>query len=123
MEEIEEVLTAMLDSVPGAAMAGLLGMDGLGVQIALAESLQEVETEVLEVELAALAEAVQKATGALASGPSSEFFLGTARLNFLGVSLAGESPPSYFLVLGFSPDGDLGKAREALSRACASLSA
>lgn len=120
MKEIEEVLTTMLDSVPGAAMAGLLGMDGLGVQIALAESFQEVETEVLEIELAALAEAVQKAAGTLASGPSPEFFLGTARLNFLGVPLTGHF--SYFLVLGFSPEGDLGKAREALSRARASLS-
>lgn len=121
MEEIEEVLMTMLDSVPGATVAGLLGVDGLGVQIALTGSLQEVETEVLEVELAALAEAVQKAAGALASGPSPEFFLGTARLNFLGVPLPGESP-SYFLILGFPPESDLGKAREALGRARASLS-
>lgn len=121
MEEIEEVLTRMLDSVPGATVAGLLGMDGLGVQIALAESSQEMETEALEVELAALAEAVQKAADVLASAPSPEFFLGTARLNFLGALLPGESP-SYFLFLGFPPESDLGKAREALGRARASLS-
>jgi|GEM_PF-1628071 predicted regulator of Ras-like GTPase activity (Roadblock/LC7/MglB family) len=129
MEEIEEVLADLLGSVPGATMAGLLGMDGLAVQIALAESFQEVETELLEVELAALAEAVQKAAGALAAAPSPEFFLGTPRCNFLGAPLnagvgTGEMPAltSYFLVLGLSPDADLGKAREALKRACASLS-
>ncbi|MGB9722449.1 MAG: hypothetical protein ACP5OO_00540 [Chloroflexia bacterium] len=119
MEEIEEVLTTMLASVPGAVLAGLLGMDGLGVQIALAESFQEVDSEILEVELASLAEAVQKAAGALTAHPSPEFFLGTARFNFLGTPLTDE--PAYFLVLGFSSEGDLDQAHEALGRARAAL--
>jgi len=116
MENIEETL-ANLANVPGATMAALLGMDGVGVQMALGDAWQGAEQEVIEIELAALAEAVQKAAQRLQVNPSPEFFLSTAQSNFLGAMV----DPSHFLILGLESSGDLEQAGEALATACSAL--
>ena len=113
MDQVEQVLASLLEQVPGAILAGLLGMDGIGVQVALGEDWQETDTQVVEVELGALGAAVQEAAARLQAGPSPEFFLGTAQANFLGMMV----DPSYFLVLGLPPASDLEQARAALGQA------
>jgi len=113
MDRVEQVLTSILEDLPGASMAAMLGTDGVGVQIALGDAWREADPEVAEVELAALAVAVQKAARRLGGGMSQDFFLSTAQSNFLGIML----DPSYFLVLGLDPTGDLDRAREALAQA------
>jgi predicted regulator of Ras-like GTPase activity (Roadblock/LC7/MglB family) len=113
MENIEETLSNLVQAVPGAAMAAFLGLDGVGVQIALSDAWKDMEQEVIELELAALAEAVQKAAHGLQAGPSPEFFLSTTQANFVGAMVN----TAYFLVLGMQPDGDLGQAGDALGEA------
>lgn len=113
MENIEGILSTLVQAVPGATMAAFLGLDGVGVQIALGDAWKDVEQEIIEVELAALAEAVQKAVQGLQAGPSPEFFLSTARASFLGAMV----DESYFLVLGMAPGGDLERAAEGLAEA------
>ncbi len=118
MESIEETLANLINSVPGATMAALLGMEGVGVQMALGADWEQADQEVIEVELAALAEAVQKTAQRFQSGQSSpEFFLGTAKADFLGAMVDS----SYFLVLGLAPNSDLERAGEILGDACLSL--
>lgn len=113
MEQIEQVLAAVMEQTPGAILAGLLGADGVGVHILLGEDWQETDTQAVEVELAALGAAVQAAAAGLQAQPSPEFFLGTAQANFLGVMV----DPAYFLILGLPTDGDLDQARAALDQA------
>ncbi len=113
MDRIEETLTSLLSTVSGASMAAMLGMDGVSVQMALSDAWQVAESQVIEVELASLAEAVQKAAAEIAAETSTEFFLSTAKANFLAMMVS----PSYFVVLGLEPHGDLALAREALGEA------
>ena len=118
MENIEETLANLINNVPGATIAALVGMDGIGVQMALGADWQEADQDVIEVELAALAEAVQKTAQRFTAGQNSpEFFLGTARADFLGAMV----DLSYFLVLGLAPNSDLERAGEALGDACLAL--
>jgi hypothetical protein len=98
-------------------MAAFLGLDGVGVQAALGDAWKDVEQELIEVELAALAEAVQKVAGRLQAGPSPEFYLSTARANFVGAMVDS----AYFLVLGMEPGSDLERAGAGLAQACQSL--
>jgi len=113
MGTIEETLANLVEAVPGATMAAFLGLDGVGVQMALGDAWKDVAQESVEVELAALAEAVQKTAGRLQSGPSPEFLLCTAAASFVGAMV----DPSYFLVLGMAPGSDLERAGEALAEA------
>jgi len=117
MDPVEQVLAEVMEQMPGAILAGLLGTDGVGVQVALGEDWQETDAQAVEVELAALGAAVQKAAAGLEANPSPDFFLGTAQANFLGVMVS----PAYFLVLGLPPDGDLDRARAVLNQARAAL--
>ena len=119
MKDIEETLANLVHAVPGATMAALVGMDGVGVQMAVGNAWQEIPQEVLEIELAALAEAVQNTVQRLQAGPSPEFFLSTARASFLGAMV----DPAYFLVLGMEPNGDLERAGESLGEAVEALAA
>jgi predicted regulator of Ras-like GTPase activity (Roadblock/LC7/MglB family) len=112
MDSVEEILSSMLE-VPGVLMATLLGLDGMGVQTALSEDWQGVDTEALDIELATLANSVQRAAGGLGAEVSSEFIFGTVQVSFVGIML---NHP-YFLVVGVEPWADLDLAREALSRA------
>jgi predicted regulator of Ras-like GTPase activity (Roadblock/LC7/MglB family) len=117
MDDLEDMLTSLLGSVPGATMAALLGMDGVGVEVILRQDWRDMELAVLEVELAALSEAVQKAAARMGASASPDFFLGTAQANFLGQIV----DPAYFLVLGLEPTSDLALARTALGQASAAL--
>lgn len=113
MEKVEEILNSIVGEVPGATMATLFGVDGVGVQAALGDAWESMGAEALDVELASLASAVQRAAERLGAGASPEFFLGTARADFVGTML--DDP--YFLVLGLEPGSDLDGAREALAQA------
>jgi len=117
MDPLEEVLSSLIEGVPGASMAALLGVDGVAVQVALGEAWQGVDQAVLEVELASLAESVQKAARGLGAAASEAFFLGTVQASYLGTML----DTSYFLVLGLGPAGDLARARSLLEQARATL--
>lgn len=118
MENIEETLANLVNGVPGATMAALLGMDGVGVQMALGTDWEQIDQGVIEVELAALAGAVQRTAQRFQSEQGSpEFFLSTAQADFLGAMVDS----SYFLVLGLAPNSDLERAGELLGDACLSL--
>lgn len=119
MDDLEEVLDSLVEEVPGAIMAGLLGLDGVGAHIAFSEAWRDSEEELIEVELATLANAVQEAARRLHDESSSEFFLQTAQASFLGMMLGS----SYFLVLGLEPGGTLEPGRDALAQALETLAA
>lgn len=110
VDKFEQILTALVDQVSGGAIAAMLGMDGVGVHVALAEAWKESDREVLEVELAELADGVQRTARELGEGESPTFFLGTPEINFLGTMVDA----AYFVVLGVEPGGDLAQAEEAL---------
>ncbi|MGC8873671.1 MAG: roadblock/LC7 domain-containing protein [Chloroflexia bacterium] len=113
MDEITEALSSLMEQIPTARMAALLGMDGIGVQVVMGEPWSEAEAALLEVELATLAEAVQRACDRLGAGTAREFFLETARATFLGTML----DRGYFLVLGLEGAADLPQARAMLAQA------
>jgi hypothetical protein len=101
----------MLDSTPGAVLSALLGVDGLGVEVVFNDGWSGADRNVLEIELAALAEGLLRADGQFDVTVGEEFFLGTGKVNFVGAMLA----PDYFIVLGLAPDGDLAQAWGALA--------
>lgn len=117
MKNLAEVLSTLIDEVPGTAMAALLGVDGVGVQVELGGAWADMDPSMIEIELAALAEAVLHASQSLQHGMSPEFFLGTTQANFVGAMLDQD----YFLALGLEPTADLSLAGEALARALEAL--
>jgi predicted regulator of Ras-like GTPase activity (Roadblock/LC7/MglB family) len=117
MENLTEILSTLIEEVPGTAMAALLGMDGIGVEVQFGKAWEDMDASTIEVELAALAEAVLNASQGLESGMSPEFFLGTTQANFVGAML----DESYFLILGLEPTADLSPAGEALANALEAL--
>jgi|YelNatPaOPRAMG01_1025707.scaffolds.fasta_scaffold80133_2 predicted regulator of Ras-like GTPase activity (Roadblock/LC7/MglB family) len=118
MDAIEAALTSLLE-FPGARMAALLGTDGVGVQVVLGESWSQVDPAAVEVELAALAETVQRTCARLEAGAPQEFFLETAQAAFVGTML----DPGYFLALGLEPGADLPRARALLAQARSKIEA
>lgn len=119
MDAIAEALGSLVQELPGARMAALLGMDGIGVQVVLGEAWSEKQPALLEVELAALAEAVQRTCERLEAGPIREFFLETGEAAFVGTVL----DHGYFLVLGLERTADLPRARAMLAQARSKIEA
>ncbi|MBN1484720.1 MAG: hypothetical protein JXA37_08355 [Chloroflexia bacterium] len=113
MDKIEQALTAVMDSVPDATLVALLGLDGVNVQMNRDEGWQALDPQMIEVEIAALAEAVQRTSLRLGPEASPQFFVSTTRANLMGLML----DPDYVLVLAMNPTGSLDRAQQALAQA------
>lgn len=101
-----EILNDAANSVEGAMVVGLIGVDGIGVETVINNGY-ELDSEAVEVELAGLVGSVSRATQALAGGPVKDLFVEAENQSYV-ISLLDRN---YFLVVMLGPDANLGRAR------------
>jgi predicted regulator of Ras-like GTPase activity (Roadblock/LC7/MglB family) len=106
---INEILLEALERVHGAQLAGIVGTDGLGVEMTLAEGMP-FEREEIEVELAALTSSAAITAGRLGGGAVRDIIVEADEVTFLASMIT----PGYYAVLGVMANGSLGRARFAV---------
>lgn len=104
-------LTAILHEaivkVKGAQFAGVIGTDGLGVEMVYADDAIDLDLELAELELATLAANASAASDRIGSGLVRDMVVETDDLTYLAAMIT----PGYYAVLGLRTDGNLGRAR------------
>ncbi len=106
-----EILTDAANSVEGAMAVGLIGVDGIGVETIVTNGY-ELDTEMLEVELAGLVGNVSRAAQALSAGPVKDLFVEAETRSYLVTLLDND----YFLMVLLGPLANLGRARFEVKR-------
>ena len=106
-----EILTEATRNVEGIVAAGLVGVDGIGVESVSANG-DEFDVEATEVELAGLVGNVNRAALALSAGNIKDVILEAENHSYL-ISLVDKN---YFLVLTLGPGANLGRARFEVKR-------
>lgn len=104
------ILNATLDSVNEARFAGVVGTDGLGIEMVFADEGSAYDLELAEIELAALTAAASAASSRIGTGRVHAVMMETDVLAYLAALVT----PGYFAVLGLPPGNDLDHARSAL---------
>ncbi len=106
-----EILAEATHNVEGIVAAGLVGVDGIGVETVSADG-EVMDTQAAEVELAGVVGSIKRATQALSAGGLKDVLIESEKLSYL-ISLIGQD---YFLVLTLGPDANLGRARFEVKR-------
>lgn len=106
---LTDILQEAVDRVKGARLAGVIGSDGLGVEMVVADDLPH-QREEAEIELASLASAASMAAERLGAGKVRDIILEADDLTYVASLIT----PGYFAVLGVNSNGNLGRARFAV---------
>ncbi len=106
---LTDILNEAVDRVKGARLAGVIGSDGLGVEMVLADGLPH-DREEAEIELAGLAATASMTTSRLGAGQVRDIIIEADDLTYLASMIT----PGYFAVIGISSNGNLGRARFAV---------
>jgi predicted regulator of Ras-like GTPase activity (Roadblock/LC7/MglB family) len=104
---LTDILYEALDSVPGARFAGVVGTDGLSIEMVYADGDDTYDLGLAELELATIAATVSAASGRIGSGHVLDLTIETEDLTFMASLII----PGYFAVLALPSDGDIGDAR------------
>lgn len=107
---MEDILYEAIDRVRGAEIAGVIGTDGLGVEMVVAEPDLPYPIEEVELELAGLTSFASITASRLDMGMLYDLTIEADELTYL-ISLI---IPGYFAVLGVRTNGSLGRARFAV---------
>ncbi len=107
---MHEVLRSAVDSVQGAKLAGVVGTDGLSVEMLLNDVDAGFDSNLAEIELGGLAAAASAATQRMQAGQLRDLIVEGDTLTYL----ASQVIPGYYAVLGIPTNGNLGRARFAL---------
>jgi predicted regulator of Ras-like GTPase activity (Roadblock/LC7/MglB family) len=106
---LTDILNEAIDKISGALFAGVVGTDGLGVEMAFAGD-GGLDLELAELELGTVASAASAASARIGSGYVLDLTIETEDLTYL----AGLITPGYYAVLGVRPEASLGRARFAV---------
>jgi predicted regulator of Ras-like GTPase activity (Roadblock/LC7/MglB family) len=106
-----EILTEATRNVEGIVAAGLVGVDGIGVETGSANG-DLIDVESIEIELAGLVGNVNRAASALSAGAIRDVIVEAENQSYL-ISLIDKN---YFLVLTLGPGANLGRARFEVKR-------
>ncbi|MEI8166505.1 MAG: roadblock/LC7 domain-containing protein [Chloroflexales bacterium] len=104
---LTHIIHEAIENVPGARFAGVVGTDGLSIEMAYADHSDAYELELADLELATLAANASAASNRIGSGHVRAITVETEDLTYLASLIT----PGYFAVLGLSADSNLGKAR------------
>ncbi|NTU81448.1 MAG: hypothetical protein HGA45_19050 [Chloroflexales bacterium] len=104
---LTNIIYEALDNVSGVRFAGVVGTDGLSVEMAYADDEDGYDLELAELELATLLANASAASDRIGSGCVCALTVETEALTYLASLIT----PGYFAVLGLNADGNLGKAR------------
>ncbi len=107
-----EVLEDTARSVEGLVAVGLVGLDGIGVEMLLADGVEGVDHEEVEVELAGMVSSLNRSLNAMSAGKTRELILEADNLCYL-LSMVD---PNYFLAFIMSAGTNLGRARFEMRR-------
>lgn len=113
---IREILNNTVESVEGAYAAGLIGTDGIAVEIIEAEADDRDDMEANEqmaVELGGLMGALNRSASKLEGGKIKDFIITASERTFIASMVDKE----YFVVLILNAEGNLGRARFELKQA------
>jgi predicted regulator of Ras-like GTPase activity (Roadblock/LC7/MglB family) len=105
-----DFLYEAVDVVSDARLAGVIGTDGIGVEMLLDVESVPHDIRAAELELAWFLSSCSRTSDRLSVGQVSDVVLHTDELTYL-LSLI---VPGYFAVLGVLPDGNMDRARFAL---------
>jgi predicted regulator of Ras-like GTPase activity (Roadblock/LC7/MglB family) len=100
-----DILHEALDNVRGAQLAGVVSVDGLGVDVVTADTTRDAD--VLGVELGEVAASIAGASQRLSSGAVRDFLLEAEHATYV----ASQVLPGYYAVLAVMPDTNVGRAR------------
>lgn len=106
---LTDILNEAVDRVKGARLAGVIGSDGLGVEMVLLDDLPH-DREEAEIELAGLASTAAMAANRLGAGKVRDIIVEAEDLTYIASLIT----PGYFAVLGITSNGNLGRARFAV---------
>ncbi|KPL81198.1 MULTISPECIES: roadblock/LC7 domain-containing protein [Herpetosiphon] len=109
---MKDILASAIENVPGVKLAGVVGTDGLGVEMLLNDVDANFSKDVAEVELGGLAAAAAGAASRLKAGQVRDVAVETDNATYL----ASQIIPGYFAVLAVNGGGNLGRARFALKQ-------
>lgn len=104
-----DILYEAVEEVGGVQLAGVIGTDGLGVEMLIADEDIEPYREEVEMELAELASAASATVQRLGAGTVYDVIVEAEDLTYL-ISMV---IPGYYAVLGMR-NGNLGRARFAV---------
>ncbi|NJP07370.1 MAG: hypothetical protein HC837_17975 [Chloroflexaceae bacterium] len=106
---LTDILYDALDSVYGAQIAGVIGTDGLSVEMVITEDLPH-EVEDAEFELSGLTAMAAASADRLGIGHVYDVILEAEELTYLASLISS----GYYAVLGIRPESNLGRARFAV---------
>lgn len=101
------ILTDALDRLPEAKFAGVVGIDGLGIEMVFADEATAYDLELAEIELASLAALATSASGRMGTGLVHAITVETEVLTFLAILVARD----YFAVLGVPAGSNIDQTR------------
>lgn len=104
---LTDILNEALDAIPGARFAGVVGTDGLSVEMVYDDGEDGFDVGLAELELAGLAASASAASNRLGTGRVRDMVVETEGMTYLGTMVSA----GYFAVIGVPPDDNLGKAR------------
>ncbi len=113
---IREILSSTMESIEGAQAAGLVGTDGIAVEMVEAEANDREDMEANEemaIELAGLMGALNRSAGKLEGGKIKDFIINAAERTFIAAMVDKE----YFMVVVLDAEGNQGRALFELKRA------
>ncbi len=106
------ILNNTLDLVNQAKFAGVVGTDGLGIEMVFVDEATAYDLELAEIELASLAALATSASNRMGTGLVRGLTVETDAFTFLALLIA----PDYFAVLGVPVGADVGQARSVLEQ-------
>ncbi len=110
MSLTSDILYDTLDRLDTALLAGIIGLDGLSVEMVVYEEDLPHDRYEAEVELSGLASLADNSAYRLGVGRMSDMIVQTDRLTYI----LSYMMPGYYAVLGVQSNGSLGRARFAL---------
>jgi predicted regulator of Ras-like GTPase activity (Roadblock/LC7/MglB family) len=107
---LTDILYDTIDRIQDAQLAGVIGTDGLSVEMVLLDGDLPHSQDEAEMELSRLIMAAADTAARLSGGMANDLILETDYATYLVSYVA----PGYYAVLGVNPGGSLGRARFAL---------
>jgi predicted regulator of Ras-like GTPase activity (Roadblock/LC7/MglB family) len=109
MTTLNSILRDTVAGVPGALFAGMIGTDGLGIDMALGSGGDDLDLDLAELELATIAAGVTAASDRIGSGRVRALVIEADS----AIYVAALVTPRYYAILGIPSTSDIGAARAA----------
>jgi predicted regulator of Ras-like GTPase activity (Roadblock/LC7/MglB family) len=111
MTVTDNILLDTLDQLPGSLLAGVVGLDGLRIEMIAFEDDLPHDREEAEAELSALVAAVNTATERLRAGRTIDMIIQSEDMTYILALII----PGYYAVIGMQPGESVGRARFAIN--------